>query len=140
MKTKILFLILATLLTYGCNKSVKPYRVFDYEDFGPQAMAWGKIGMQWWQWDNHGDRDPKTKYDIKVVVYADMSLDEIKQIFPINKDRKRDFRYIEYDDSIKYLDRNIRDMEKDREQWSVELKERLLNTKEIILQKIKRKN
>ena len=140
MKTRILLFIFAGLLTYGCKASSKPYTVFNYDDFGPQAMAWKTIGMQWWQWDNHGDSDPKSKCDIKVVVYTDMSLDEIKLLFPINRTKKKDFRYLQYNDSLKYLENNIQEMEIINEQWAVDLKEHLKNTKERILREIRTRN
>ncbi|RLB31929.1 MAG: hypothetical protein DRG87_01080 [Deltaproteobacteria bacterium] len=49
MKIKIYFLIVSSLIIFVCNNSPKSYAVFDYEDFDPKAMAWEKIGMQWWQ-------------------------------------------------------------------------------------------
>ncbi len=89
MKVKVVLIILASLLLHGCSKARNSYAIFEYEDFGPQVMAWEEIGMQWWQWDNHGDDDPKSKYDIKVVVYAGMPLDEIKSDFRLTRIRSR---------------------------------------------------
>jgi hypothetical protein len=48
--------------------------VVPYEAFGPQAIAYKLIGMEWWQWDNHGDSRPR-KYPIKVVIYWGQSLE-----------------------------------------------------------------
>jgi len=83
--------ILAVLLITGCQHTPNQYLLFDYDDFGPQAMAWETIGMQWWQWDNHGDSDPNSIYNIKVVVYRDISLQEIQSIFPVVDSRGQDF-------------------------------------------------
>jgi hypothetical protein len=134
---KTFLFILAALLIFGCKNSSKSYAIFDYEDFGPQSMAWEIIGMQWWQWDNHGDSDPNSKCDIKVVVYSDVSLKEMKSLFPINKAKKKDFRYMEYHDSIKYLIRNIEKIEQIDEQWAIKLKERLIDTRKRIQQEVK---
>ena len=68
-KVKISFIFLIILISFGCKNAPKQYLVFDYEDFGPQAMAYQTFGMQWWQWDSHGDSNPNTKYDIKIIVY-----------------------------------------------------------------------
>ena len=57
----------------------------NYEDFGPQALSWEHIGKEWWQWQSHGDSNPNTKYDVKVVVYRDISLEEIKKIILLVK-------------------------------------------------------
>jgi hypothetical protein len=85
--------MLSFLLILACNNAPKQYAIFDYEDFGPQAMAWETIGMQWWQWDSHGmSSDPNYTYDIKVVVYRDMPLSRIKSLFLVDKAKKKDFR------------------------------------------------
>ena len=101
-------------------------------------MAWDTIGMQWWQWDDHGiNIDPNYKYDIKVVVYRDISLNDIELLLPVSKTKKQDFRYIEYHDSIKYLNRNIDKVKQIDEQWTINLKERLVRAKKRIQQELK---
>ncbi len=137
MKNKIYFWMAVTFILFSCNIPPKHYAVFDYEDFGPQAMAWEKIGMQWWQWDNHGDSDPNYKYDIKVVVYRKIPLERIKALFPVSKTKKKDFRYFEYRDAIRYLDKQISDLEKMSEGWAVSLKERLVHTRKLVQQEVK---
>jgi hypothetical protein len=118
----------------------KPYAVFDYEDFGPQAMAWERLGMQWWQWKSYGDDDPAHKDDIKVVVYAGVPLDEVKKVYPVDEARKKDYRYFAYDDALKYLERHIRELESQKAQWAVEVRNRLVRTREMILQEVKHEN
>jgi hypothetical protein len=138
MNIRTSFFILVALLILGCKDSPKPYATFEYEDFGPPAMAWETIGMQWWQWDDHGiSSDPNYKYDIKVVVYRGISLNEIESLLPVSKAKKQDFRYIEYHDSIKYLNGNIDKVKQIDEQWAINLKERLVKTKKRIQQRIK---
>ena len=136
MKIKIYLLILSSLLILACNNSPKQYAIFDYEDFGPQAMAWEKLGMQWWQWDNHGDSDPASKCDIKVVVYQGIPLEHIKKMFPVNKSKKKDFRYFEYYDAIKYLDENIKELKHRKGEWEIDLRQHLIETKDRIEQEI----
>jgi hypothetical protein len=135
MKNKTVYFAVA-LLTTSCASSPKHYAVFDYEDFGPQSMAWEKIGMQWWQWDNHGDSASDYKYDVKVIVYRNIPLERIKALFPVDKSNKKDFRYFEYHDSIYYLNKQIDSLESIPQGWAFSLKERLELTKELV-QKLK---
>jgi hypothetical protein len=136
MSLKTIIIIICSFFILCCNNSQKPYGVFKYEDFGPQSMAYEKIGMQWWQWDNHGSSDPNYKYDIKVVVYQDMPLSQIKNLFPVEKSKKTDFRYFEYNDSIVYLNKKIKELEEEKEEWAVKLKKKLIQTKTRIQQGI----
>lgn len=86
--------------------------VFRYEDFGPQVAAYELIGFEWWQWEPHGDSDPASKPDIKVVVYWDEALDDIKTRFPVDQNKKQDYRYLEYDKAKKHLEDLISDFER----------------------------
>lgn len=83
--------------------------VLQYDDFGPQAAAWELIGMEWWQWDSHGDSDPNTKYDIRVIIYRGISLANIKRLYPVIEEKKQDFRYLKYSKAIDYLNDNIKE-------------------------------
>lgn len=141
MKINIYLFILSSLLIVACNNSPKQYAIFNYEDFGPQAMAWEEIGMQWWQWDSQGiSSDPNYTYDIKVVVYRDMPLSHIKSLYPVDKAKKKDFRYFEYHDVIKYLDEKIKELNTDKEEWAINLRQHLIETKDRIQQEIKTEN
>ena len=94
-------MLVCSLAVFCCHNASKTYGVFDYEDFGPQSMAWEKIGMQWWQWDSQGiSSNPIYEYDIKVVVYREMPLAQLKALYPVEKVKKKDFRYFAYDDAI----------------------------------------
>ena len=81
--------------------------VFDYDDFGPQAIAYETIGYQWYQWNSVGDSDPSKSDDIKVVVYWNEPLGSIKEKYPLNPKRKKDYRYLTLKAAMKYLDTNI---------------------------------
>ena len=102
-------LILGNVLVFACMTSHHRVLILQYDDFGPQAAAWELIGMQWWQWDSHGDSDPNTKYDIKVIVYRDIPLANIKKLYPVIKEKKQDYRYLEYAKAIDYLNDNIKE-------------------------------
>jgi len=80
---------------------------------------------------------PNYKYDIKVVVYRDISLNEFELLLPVSKTKKQAFRYIEYLDSIEYLNRNIDKVKQIDEQWTINLKERLVRAKKRIQQELK---
>ena len=126
MNLKTIIMIICSFFILCCNNSPKKYEVFNYEDFGPQSMSYERLGMQWWQWDNHGSSDPNYKYDIKVVVYRDMPLSQIKSLFPVETSSKKDFRYFEYNDSIEYLNEKIKELDAEKEEWAVKLKKNLI--------------
>jgi hypothetical protein len=61
MNIHIKSLVLAALLFFGCaHAEVKNIVVLDYNDFGPQATAYELLGMDWLQWQLHGDSRPKS--------------------------------------------------------------------------------
>jgi len=141
MKHIPFFIPVAVLLILACSHSPKPYAVFDYEDFGPQAMAWETLGMQWWQWEDHGTSDgPHDRYDIKVVVYRGITLAQMQKILPVNESRKQDLRYLAYSDALRYLDDNIGKLKPESEQWAVDLRRRLIETRERIQRRFDRTN
>ncbi len=82
--------------------------IFKYEEFGPPVIANDLIGMDWWQWQKYGDSRP-TKYDIKVVVYKGVKFQEVKNKYPVSSKDLQDYRYVEYEKAIKYLDNAIKE-------------------------------
>ncbi len=99
------------LVVIGCSRETKTSIVLNYTDFGPQVLAWQHIGMLWWQWEPHGDSHPQTQYDIKVVVYRDVSLKEIQKKYPVIPQRSQDYRYFNYTDALDYLNENREEMQ-----------------------------
>ena len=79
-----------------------------YRDFGPQVIANEAIGMEWWQWEAHGDSDAKKSYPIKVVVYWDQTLASTKKKYPVDKANLRDYRYVSYDSAVKHMESAIK--------------------------------
>ncbi len=130
MNSKRLVQVCLLLFLSACNDQSKNSIVLNYQDFGPQAMAWRNIGMEWWQWQAHGDSDPKTKYNIKVVIYRNITLQKVKSLYPINQDKKQDYRFIEYTETLNYLNRNI------QENVISDVTERLKLTKRTILKSL----
>ena len=82
--------------------------VLDYKDFGPQVIASEVIGAEWWQWQSHGDSRP-AQYDIKVIVYRDIAFDEVQECYPVDQKNKKDYRYLEYNKALSYLNSKIDD-------------------------------
>ena len=76
--------------------------VLKYSDFGPQVVVHEVLGMEWYQWNSQGPDDPNESDDIKVVVYRNIPLDEVKRKFPVIKE-KQDYRYLEYGNALKLL-------------------------------------
>jgi hypothetical protein len=109
------FIRLFNLLTLFCLMSACAHSidqntlVLDYKAFGPQVIAHDVIGNEWWQWDAHGAPDPTASYDVKVVIYRNIDLASVKKKFPINAEQHKDYRYLEYSQSISYLDKNIKE-------------------------------
>lgn len=85
--------------------------IFAYDDFGPPSAVYDMIGHPWYQWDTHGDSSPHTKYDIKVVVYWNETMQGVKKRYPVEPLRKKDYRYITYDLAKRGLTRVISEFE-----------------------------
>lgn len=81
--------------------------ILSYSCFGPQALAYELIGFQWYQWNPCGHPDPKHIDTIWVVVYKDISIEEVKKLYPVVEDLRQDYRYVNYDEAMQYLDRHI---------------------------------
>lgn len=102
----IIFALLAVSCSVQSFHKSTSTLVLDYEDFGPQVIAHEILGMEWWQWASHGNSRP-TKYDIQVVVYRNMNLDDVSKLYPVSKELKHDYRYLKYADAVHYLKNRI---------------------------------
>jgi hypothetical protein len=85
----------------------QPTMVLGYGDFGPQVFAHELLGMEWYQWNLTGSPDPEQIDPIQVVVYKDMELDQVKQLYPVVKELKQAYRYVSCREALEYLDKNI---------------------------------
>lgn len=102
-------LILVFFFISGCasvSKLNPNWIVMSYSDFGPQVIAHEIIGMEWWQWQDHGDSIDR-EYAIQVVVYQGVSNEAVRQEFPVEPERQIDYRYLEYQRALDYLDEKI---------------------------------
>lgn len=108
MVEKLIVLTLLVLLN-GCTASSERYRldyvVFEYEDFGPQAMAYELIGMQVWQWQDF-ESDPDEEFDIRVVVFEG-DRDLFQKKFKTIPAQQLDYRLVRYPDAVQYLNHQI---------------------------------
>ncbi len=94
---------------FACTSSPHSNLIaLDYEDFGPQVIASELIGMQWWQWQSHGDSRPQ-KEDIRVIVYKDVPLRLVKEAFPVDQSKLEDYRYIDCQSAYTYLQAKIQE-------------------------------
>lgn len=109
MHRYIAIAILLLVSACACTSSIhRRLMVLDYADFGPQVIAREIIGMEWWQWQRSGDPDP-WEYPIKVVVYKDLPEEKVKRAFPVDPEKQLDYRYVEYDSALEYLNEKIED-------------------------------
>ena len=106
---KLLLCLAVATIASSCasTKTCEKYVILDYEDFGPQAMAHSLIGMQWWQWQDHGSPNAGTLYDIKVIVHPDSLTKDVKKDFPIAPIQHLDYRYVTFKNAQSYLDHHI---------------------------------
>ncbi len=105
--SRLAVLLLFALLTSCSVHSRQEVVLLNYNDFGPQIIAREVIGMEWWQWQDHGDSDPATVYPVKVAVYRSIPLTEVEQRHPVEPEQKKDFRYLEYQRALRFLDEKI---------------------------------
>jgi hypothetical protein len=68
--------------------------ILKYQDFGPQAVSHKLLGMEWYQWNSQGPDDPNATDDVKVAVYRNVPLEEVKRIYPVVKGTQ-DYSYLE---------------------------------------------
>lgn len=102
----ILFFSLILLSACSSEKQNNKTLLLPFNAFGPAAMSEPLLGQSWWQWQSHGDSKPH-EYDIKVILYKDFPLDEIKKRYPVNETKQSDYRYVDYESAIQYLDKHI---------------------------------
>lgn len=103
-----IYLVVLSLILFGACSSTKQQSslVLNYDEFGPPSAAFEILGNDWWQWQPHGNSRPK-KYDIKVVVFRNISQDLLHEQYPIDQKTERDFRFVHYDVAMTYLNKAI---------------------------------
>lgn len=95
-------LITSAFLLLGLQTIRAGEAILPYSAFGPQAAAYELVGMEWWQWDPHGDSRPRD-YPIKIVVFWDQTRDDTAKRHPVDRDNLQDFRYVEYSKAVTHM-------------------------------------
>ena len=95
------------VLIFACPGVLAESLVLDYADFGPQVAAHRLLGPEWWQWQAHGDSDPKTQYSIRIVVYDEGSESNVRTQYPLIPSENKDYRWIPLNQAIQYLEEEI---------------------------------
>lgn len=119
--------------------------VFRYADFGPQAIAYELIGFNWYQWDCSGCGNLREQHDIRIVVYHNINLAKVKELYPIIIG-KTDYRYVEYNESISFLNKKIVEFtnsfrdDTENSDLYLWLKNTLRETRDTIIQELDKEN
>lgn len=108
---KYFSILLIVFCLAGCRTTAQKTMVLDYNEFGPQVASYQTIGYSWWQWDHHGDSRDEEQYDVRIVVYRGMALEDVKRAYPVVKEAKQDYRYLHFADAIVYLEETIDETE-----------------------------
>lgn len=134
MTTRLLTIALLLLITACSNIPLSQKTlVLNYQDFGPQAMAYETLGWQWWQWQSPAEQ-MSLEANIKVVVYRDISLKKVEANYPVIAEKNQDYRYINYTAAMDYLNTHIQDMQQNAAGGTLDsLTEQLIQTKETLI-------
>jgi hypothetical protein len=81
--------------------------VLDYADFGPPSLSTELLGQEWYQWDNEGGPDPSSHFEVKIVIYQGIPLAKVQHLYPVDRDRQKDYRYLARDAALHWLDGKI---------------------------------
>ena len=113
MKSFLGLFCICVFVLFGCTNDKVITKgqsfVLPYSAFGPPSMSGQLLGNEWYQWLPHGDSRPR-EYPVNVVVYRDISLLDIQNLYPVNQTTESDFRYIMYSEAIGYFDYNLQDL------------------------------
>ncbi len=104
---KLILLCACGWLLSGCSSQLqKNTLVLEYADFGPQTMAYKALGPKNLQWQ---PQEPLLlgQGKVYVVVYKNISIDDVQHHFRPDHTNHLDYRYIQYGDALNYLDARI---------------------------------
>ncbi len=111
-KFVLLQVFLFVLFLTACAKNQKTLTL-DYHDFGPQAMSYELIGYDWWSWLDCHCEETAEQYPVQVIVYENITKEQLRDKFPINQQLGPDMRFIEYCDASNYLNAGIEEISKE---------------------------
>ena len=92
----------------ACPNAISEILVLEYAEFGPQVASYRLLGPEWWQWQSHGDSDPRSQYLVQVVVYDEESERDLRHEYPIIPSENKDYRLIPLNQALQYLDEEIK--------------------------------
>jgi oligoribonuclease (3'-5' exoribonuclease) len=129
---KIIFLVIC-MVGFSCSHQGggQQHVIMNYRDFGPPALASELIGNDYWQWDSHGDSRPRD-YLISVVVYRNVDVQKVKKIYPVIKEKEQDYRYVEYQIAMEFLDSSIAELQSYKDEIPQKLIDTLTKTRNTI--------
>lgn len=130
---KKIVLLFFCMAEFSCSHQVSQhqYMILNYRDFGPPALASELIGNDYWQWDSHGDSRPRD-YPISVVVYRNVDLFKVKNLYPVIKEKEQDYRYVDYQIAMDFLDSSIKELQSYKEEIPQKLIDTLTKTRKTI--------
>ncbi|WP_104400874.1 hypothetical protein [Vibrio penaeicida] len=105
-RTFFLIIMFAFSFSINANSSIT---VMDYNDFGPPSLSGKLLGVEWFQWQSHGDSKPRN-YPVKVVVYEGYELEKVESLYPVNSAKEQDFRYVTFDSAVDFIDSSLIDL------------------------------
>jgi hypothetical protein len=105
--------------------------LFEYDDFGPQVMAFQLLGMGWWSWSGGGSWEMCDEFDVRVVVYEPADADEVARLYP-TVENESDYRLVSRPDALTFLDTQIADLASDDSEIMQSLRASLQRTRATI--------
>lgn len=131
--SRIISVLIFVSVIIGCSQTghYQKHTMLSYKDFGPPSLASELIGSDFWQWESHGDSRPK-EYPISVVVYRNMELDQVKALFPVIKEKKQDYRYVEHQKAVMFLNGSIEELQSNKDFAPSRLLKTLIGTRDKI--------
>ncbi|MDO6686728.1 MULTISPECIES: hypothetical protein [unclassified Agarivorans] len=105
---RALVLLLGVLMVSACSQApIEQHTyVLPYKAFGTPSMSGKLLGVEWFQWNAHGDSRPRA-YPVNIVVYRGVALKNVEAAYPVNLEAEMDYRYVEYSDALIYFENNI---------------------------------
>ncbi|CCN73106.1 exported hypothetical protein [Vibrio nigripulchritudo SFn118] len=105
---RVFFLVFMFVFSSGINAN-SSITVMNYHDFGPPSLSGKLLGVEWFQWQSHGDSKPRN-YPVKVVVYEGYELGKVESLYPVNPAKEQDFRYVTFDSAVDFIDSSLIDL------------------------------
>ncbi len=81
--------------------------LYAYEDLGPQALAAGLIGPEWYEFGEHCCFEPGDSFDIRVIIHTpEISRDALRLRYPSGPERG-DYRFVGAAEALAFVHSNL---------------------------------